>query len=129
MAKRGRPGGAAQAAGQRGWIQKRIARAFAGYGPELSTVQLAEHVFPRMPRIEKCFDWYRIRRACERVAVGLDRGGGRCSGVCATARTAELLPERRLQFSFQQILPQTVLETTRRPMDDYRPGAAPKMLA
>jgi hypothetical protein len=69
VANRGRPGGAAQAAGRRGWIQKRIARAFVGYGPELTTVQLAEHVLPRMQRVEKCSDWYKIRRACERVAV------------------------------------------------------------
>jgi hypothetical protein len=69
VANRGRPGGAAQAAGQRGWIQKRIARAFVGYGPVLTTAQLAEHVLPRLQRVEKCSDWYRIRRACERVAV------------------------------------------------------------
>jgi hypothetical protein len=52
----------------RGWIQKRIAQAFVGYGPVLTTRQLAEHVHVRVPRLDKRPYWSngetRLREGC-----------------------------------------------------------------
>jgi hypothetical protein len=55
--------------GGRGKHQLAIKRALLGYGPVLTTAQLAAHVFPRLQRIEKGSHWYTIARAAERYAT------------------------------------------------------------
>jgi hypothetical protein len=55
---------------RRGRHQKRILSAFVGYGPVLSTRDLAKHVWPRLDPDKRwpCWRWYLVRRSAEHWA-------------------------------------------------------------